>query len=71
MTTTAQNILELTRIVFDLGAEVDELRHQVRTLAAHREGLTPEQLAGAVAAQLAPQLDAVRRTATRAARRAR
>ena len=50
--------------------EIVDLRHQVRTLAARREGLDPEQLAVIVANRLAPQLDAARRARRLAVRRA-
>ena len=68
MTSTAQNVLELARIVVNLADEVAELHRRLDAVDRRREGFDPEQLAGVVVARLTPQLDAAMRAA-RAGRR--
>ena len=69
--TTAQNVLEIARALFQLSNEVDELRARIDRFAHHREGLDVEQLAELVVSRLEPQIDAVRRTQRLAGRRSK
>ena len=66
----ASTMLDLVRVLDCLMTDVDALRARVDAIDRRREGgVNPEHLAEAVAAQLAPQLEATRR-ALRAGRRA-